>query len=60
MNPEQLWETTMDQEKRKMYRVSIGEAEKADEIFKILMGGEVAPRRRFIQNRAKDVQNLDI
>ena len=60
MNPEQLWETTMDQEKRKMYRVEIGEAEKADEIFKILMGAEVAPRRRFIQNRAKDVQNLDI
>ncbi len=60
MNPEQLWETTMDPEARKMYRVSIWEAEKADEIFKILMGGEVAPRRRFIQNRAKDVQNLDI
>ena len=60
MNPEQLWETTMDPEARKMYRVSIWEAEKADEIFKILMGAEVAPRRRFIQNRAKDVQNLDI
>jgi DNA gyrase subunit B len=60
MNPEQLWETTMDPDARKMYRVEIGEAEKADEIFKILMGAEVAPRRRFIQNRAKDVQNLDI
>ena len=60
MNPEQLWETTMDPERRKMYRVSIEDAEKADEVFKILMGGEVAPRRRFIQSRAKDVQNLDI
>jgi DNA gyrase subunit B len=60
MNPEQLWETTMDPQERKMYCVSIWEAEKADEIFKILMWGEVAPRRRFIQNRAKDVQNLDI
>ena len=60
MNPEQLWETTMDSDKRRMYRVTINEAEKADEIFKILMGGDVAPRRRFIQNKAKDVQNLDI
>ena len=60
MNPEQLWETTMDPEQRKMYKVSIEDAEQADEIFKILMGWEVAPRRRFIQSRAKDVQNLDV
>ncbi|MBB1564552.1 DNA topoisomerase (ATP-hydrolyzing) subunit B [Candidatus Gracilibacteria bacterium] len=60
MNPEELWATTMDPEARKMYRVSIGDAQKADEIFKILMGDDVAPRRKFIQSRAKEVKNLDI
>ena len=60
MNPEQLWETTMDPEQRKMFRVSIDDAEKADEIFKTLMGWDVAPRRRFIQARAKDVEDLDV
>ena len=60
MNPDQLWETTMDPTTRKMYRVWIEDAKKADEIFKILMWGEVAPRRRFIQSRAKSVKNLDI
>ena len=60
MNPEQLWETTMDPEERKMYRVSIEDAEKADQIFKTLMGWDVAPRRRFIQARAKDVEDLDV
>ena len=60
MNPEQLWETTMDPAQRKMYKVSIDDAEQADSIFKILMGWDVAPRRRFIQSRAKDVQNLDV
>ncbi len=60
MNPEQLWETTMDKDKRKMYKVKINDAEKADEIFKILMWPDVWPRRRFIQSRAKNVQNLDI
>ncbi len=60
MNPEQLWETTMDPSVRKMYKVKIEEAEKADEVFKILMWEEVPPRKRFIQSRAKHVTNLDI
>ncbi len=60
MNPEQLWETTMDPSVRKMYRVGIEDATKADEVFKILMGEDVPPRRRFIQSRAKHVKNLDI
>ncbi len=60
MNPEQLWETTMDPSERKMYKVGIEDAQKADEMFKILMGGEVAPRRKFIQSRAKSVKNLDV
>lgn len=60
MNPEQLWETTMDPEERKMYKVWIDDAKAADEIFKILMGADVPPRKRFIQTRAKDVENLDV
>lgn len=60
MNPEQLWETTMDPQARKMYKVRIEDAQKADEIFKILMWDEVAPRRRFIQTKAKQVKNLDV
>jgi len=60
MNPEQLWETTMDPDGRQMYKVKIDDAQAADEIFKILMWADVPPRRRFIQSRAKDVQNLDI
>ncbi|MBP9812634.1 DNA topoisomerase IV subunit B, partial [Candidatus Gracilibacteria bacterium] len=60
MNPEQLWETTMDPKQRKMGRVHIGDAEKADEVFRTLMGEDVPPRRRFIQSRAKHVMNLDI
>jgi len=60
MNPEQLWETTMDPNVRKMYKVTIEDAKSADEIFKILMWDEVAPRRRFIQTKAKHVKNLDI
>ncbi|MDD3032377.1 MAG: DNA topoisomerase (ATP-hydrolyzing) subunit B [Candidatus Pacebacteria bacterium] len=60
MNPEQLWETTMDPEKRVLVRVTIEDAQEADKIFDCLMGKEVAPRKRFIQLSAKDVQNLDI
>lgn len=60
MNPEQLWETTMDPDTRKMYQISLDDAQLADETFRILMGEEVAPRRRFIQSRAKEVENLDI
>ena len=60
MNPEQLWETTMDPDKRKMFRVTIDDAEKADEVFRILMGEDVPPRKHFIQSRATSVANLDI
>lgn len=60
MNPEQLWETTMNPENRVMLKVSVEEAQKADKTFDTLMGSEVEPRRRFIQNRAKDVKNLDV
>ncbi len=60
MNPEQLWETTMNPEKRIMLRVSIDEAERADRVFDTLMGAEVMPRKKFIQAYAKKVQNLDI
>ncbi len=60
MNPEQLWETTMNPENRVMLQVSIEDAEEADELFDILMGNEVEPRRRFIQTHAKAVKNLDV
>ncbi len=60
MNPEQLWETTMDPATRLMKQVTVEDAEKADEIFEILMGSEVAPRKRFIQTHAASVRNLDI
>ena len=60
MNPEQLWETTMAPENRVMLQVRIEDAEKISEIFEILMGDEVAPRKRFITTHAKAVKNLDI
>ncbi len=60
MNPDQLWETTMNPEHRMMKLVTVEDAAKVDEIFDILMGSEVEPRKRFIQTHAKTVKNLDI
>jgi DNA gyrase subunit B len=60
MNPEQLWETTMNPANRKMMQVTIEDAETADYIFDLLMGSDVAPRKKFIQTYAKTVQNLDV
>ena len=60
MNPEQLWETTMDPERRSLIQLTIEDAAAADQTFDMLMGSEVPPRRKFIQTHAKEVENLDV
>jgi len=60
MNPEQLWETTMDPAQRTLLQVTIEDAVRADETFNMLMGSAVPPRKRFIQAHAREVRNLDI
>jgi DNA gyrase subunit B len=60
MDPNQLWETTMDSERRVLLQVTVADAEAAGHMFDVLMGEEVAPRKQFIQTHAATVQNLDI
>jgi DNA gyrase subunit B len=60
MNPDQLWETTMDPIKRTLLQITLVDSEVADEIFTILMGSEVAPRKNFIETYAKQVKWLDV
>jgi len=60
MNPQQLWETTMNPENRILIQVTLEDAKRADELFSILMGEDVESRRNFIMAHSKEVKNLDI
>ena len=60
MNPQQLWETTMDQSVRSLKKITIEDAVAADEMFSMLMGDEVEPRKDFILRHAKEVRELDV
>ena len=60
MDPHELWETTMDPKKRTLRRITLNDAAMADDVFSILMGEEVEPRREWIESNAKYVVNLDI
>ncbi|MFD0856223.1 DNA topoisomerase IV subunit B, partial [Actinomadura adrarensis] len=60
MNANELWDTTMDPDNRVLLQVTLDDAAQADELFSVLMGEEVEPRREFIQRNAKDVRFLDI
>ncbi|EAK0134519.1 DNA gyrase subunit B, partial [Campylobacter lari] len=60
MNPDQLWETTMDPNNRRLLKITIEDAQRADETFNLFMGDDVEPRREYIQAHAKDVKHLDV